>query len=106
MPEHAHHRALGVRPDYTQTAWYRGLQRGSVLAGWLAAMTAASALGFLITRVWVPNEADVLVRDFEVIQRLDEYREVDNVEFLRTLDAQHGQLLKEMRERGLREETQ
>jgi anti-sigma factor RsiW len=96
----------GVRPDYTQTEWYRRLQRGSVLAGWLVAMTAASALGYLITRAWVPNEADVLVRDFEVIQRLDEYREVDNVEFLRTLDAQHGPLLKEIRERGLREEAQ
>lgn len=95
----------GVRPDYTQTEWYRRLRRGLNLAAWLVAMTAASAVGYLATRVWVPNEANVLVRDFEVIQRMDEYREVDNVEFLRTLDAQHGPLLKEIRERGLREKT-
>src|SRR5919109_2292772 len=33
----------GVRPDITQTEWYRRMRRGAVLLAWLAAMTAASA---------------------------------------------------------------
>jgi anti-sigma factor RsiW len=95
----------GVRPDLTQTEWYRRLRRGAVLLLWLAAMTAASAIGYCITQSLVPNEADVLVRDFEVIQRLDQYQEVGNVDFLKTLDGQHPQLMQEIRERGAREEA-
>lgn len=95
----------GVRPDITQTEWYRKLRRGSVLLAWLAAMTAASAVGYRITQSLVPNDADVLVNDFEVIQRLDQYQEVGNVEFLKTLDGQHPQLMQEIRERGSREEA-
>ena len=95
----------GVRTDITQTEWYRRLRRGAVLLAWLGVMTAASALGYRITQAWVPNDANVLVRDFEVIQRLDQYQEVGNVKFLKSLDEQHPQLMQEIRERGSREEA-
>lgn len=95
----------GVRPDFTQTEWYRRIRRGAVMLGWLAVMTAASAVGYRITQAWIPNDADVLVRDFEVIQRLDQYQEIGNVEFLKTLDNQNPQLMQEIRDRGAHEEA-
>lgn len=74
-----------VKPDITETVWFRRLSRGSVFFAWSVAMLAASALGFLITNAWVPNEEEVLVEDFEVIQDLDAYMEVGSFEFLEAL---------------------
>ena len=74
-----------VRPDFTETEWYRRLSRGSVLFAWTLAMLAASALGFMITNAWVPNDEEILVEDFEVIQDLDIYMEVGRYEFLEDL---------------------
>lgn len=74
-----------VRPDITETAWYQRLRRGSVFLAWTLAMAAASSLGFLITNAWVPNDEEILVEDFEVIQDLDLYMEVGRFEFLEDL---------------------
>ena len=74
-----------ARPDITETLWYQRLSRGSVYFLWTLAMLAASSLGFLITNAWVPNDENVLVEDFEVIQNLDLYREVGSYEFLEAL---------------------
>lgn len=74
-----------VRPDITETAWYQRLRRGSVFFAWSLAMVAASAVGFQITNSWVPNEDEILVEDFGVIQDLDLYMEVGRFEFLQDL---------------------
>ena len=74
-----------VRPDFTETEWYRRLSRGSVFFAWSLAMVAASALGFQITNAWVPNDEEILVEDFEVIQELDVYMKLGRYEFLEDL---------------------
>lgn len=74
-----------VKPDITETAWYRRLSRGAVFFVWSLAMLAASSLGFLITNAWVANDDEILVEDFEVIQKLDLYQEVGSYDFLEAL---------------------
>lgn len=74
-----------VRPDITETRWYQQFRRGSVLFVWTLAMVAASAVGFQITNAWVPNEEEVFVNDFDVIQDLDFYKEIGSFEFLEDL---------------------
>jgi len=83
-----HHRPLSEQP------WYQRARRGVVVAGWVAGLAVASAVGFLITTRWIPDESAALIRDFPVIRDLDTYTEVDNVEFL-----------KELQESGLFDET-
>lgn len=78
----------GVRPDITETQWYQRLRRGSMFFAWTLAMIAASALGFQITNAWVPNDDEILVEDFDVIQDLDVYKEVGTYEFLEDLHRQ------------------
>ncbi len=76
-----------VRPDITQTEWFRKARRGSVLLAWSLAMVGAAALGCLVTQRLIPNQSDVLVRDYEVIKDLDVYSEVGSFEFLERLQA-------------------
>jgi len=94
-----------VRTDFTQSEWYQRLLRGRTLFLWTAAMIAASCVGYLITRTAVENPADLLVQDYDVIEQLDVYRQVDNVEFLQELDKR-GNLLNKMREARSREVAQ
>ncbi|REJ71691.1 MAG: hypothetical protein DWQ34_16765 [Planctomycetota bacterium] len=96
-------RMSDVRPDITQSEWYRRARRGSVLLLWTLVMAAASSVSFLVTRKFVHNDADVFVRDFEVIDRLDVYREVDSVEFLEVLSGPKGAVLDDIRTRRGRE---
>jgi anti-sigma factor RsiW len=91
-----------VRTDFTQTEWYQRLRRGRTLFLWTVAMIVASGAGYAVTRIGVPNPADMLVKDYDVIEELDVYRQVDNVEFLQELDRQ-GSLLTKIREAHSRE---
>lgn len=86
-----------VRTDFTQTEWFRRLRRGGVLLLWSLALLAAAGLGYAATQQWTPNDDELLVRDYGVIEELDVYRQVDNLEFLQELDRR-GELLQKMRE--------
>lgn len=94
-----------VRADFTQSEWYQWLRRGRTLLVWTVAMVAASGVGYAVTRIAVANPADVLVQDYDVIEELDVYRQVDNLEFLQELDRQ-GALLNKIREAHSREVAQ
>jgi len=85
-----------IRPDITETVWYQRMRRGVILGCCTLAMMAASTLGFMLTRDYVSEDADVLVKDYEVIHDLDVLRQVDDVEFLRQLDS-NPELLEHMR---------
>lgn len=54
------------------------------LAG-LAGMAAAGLAGFLVTASLWPNPNEQLLRDLPVIENLDQYRQIDDIEFLRLL---------------------
>jgi len=65
--------------------WSNQGRRGAAFAVWAAGLVLAAGFGFLATNRWVPNESDRLVRDLPLIENLDLYTEVDNVEFLKEL---------------------
>lgn len=92
-------RMADVRPDITQSEWYQRARRGSVLLVWTLTMVAVSSISFVATKKLVHNDADVFVRDFEVINRLDAYQEVESVEFLEVLTGPESALLQDIRER-------
>ena len=50
-------------------------------------MAGSGVLGFLITFRWVPHESDPLVNDFHVIENLDTYEEVRDIDYLRSLQS-------------------
>lgn len=74
-----------VSVPWTSQPWLQRARRGIVLAGWALGLAAAAALGFVITNRWVPTRSQQLVEELPVIQNLDVYSEVQDVEFLRML---------------------
>lgn len=68
--------------------WYIYITRSIAVTGWLAAVSLCGWLGFQITRHWVPNPNDALIRDMPVIEKLHEYQDVGDIEFLKELKRQ------------------
>ncbi len=54
------------------------------LAG-TASMLAAGAAGFLAIALFWPNPNEPLIRDLPVLDHLDEYRQIEDIEFLELL---------------------
>jgi MoxR-like ATPase len=65
----------------------RNARRGILLAAWLALVAVCGLAGFEASRRFVPDETELLLEDYDVIMRLDEYTEVGDIEFLRILNA-------------------
>jgi anti-sigma-K factor RskA len=63
--------------------------RLAVAAGWAAAVVAALATGYAVTRTRTPREPgeQELVRDLRVIENLRQYEAVEDLDFVRELDA-------------------
>lgn len=57
------------------------------LVVWMS-MVSAAAAGFLITAMLQPNPNRELLEDLPVLENLDRYREIDDVDFLRLLAAE------------------
>jgi hypothetical protein len=54
-------------------------------AWWIAAAAAMAALGFAVTRIFLPNPNETLIANLPVIQQFDVLSQIDDVEFLRKL---------------------
>ncbi|MBW3541561.1 MAG: hypothetical protein KY476_14935 [Planctomycetes bacterium] len=65
--------------------WYRTVRRGVLASAWVAGLAVAAALGFVATRHWVADEAELLIEDLPVVEDLRIYREVESIEFLKEL---------------------
>lgn len=63
------------------------IRKSAVLAGGVALIFGAGVLCFQATRHWVPDEHAELLNDFDVINNLDDYSEVGDIEFLKILKA-------------------
>jgi len=69
-------------------------RRGSNTLRWLlrasaaAGVAIAASLGFVAARDWLDRDNRALLDDLPVIERLDAYRQVDDVELLRELRKQ------------------
>jgi anti-sigma factor RsiW len=87
------------RPDMSQTLWYRAAQRSFRPLLWSLLLISSAALGYLITQAWVPNDADMLARDFDVIRQLDVYQDVGDAGFLDAL-SRDQKLLEQIREQS------
>jgi anti-sigma factor RsiW len=87
------------RPDISQTVWYQAAERSLRPLLWCMLLFAASAIGYLITQAWVPNEADMLARDFDVIRQLDVYQDVGDAQFLDALNRDQ-KLLEQIKEQS------
>jgi anti-sigma factor RsiW len=70
----------------TTSPWISPEARRKIwLASLLAGLAACAALGFFFTNRGLPEETEALMRDLPVIEQVDLYEEVGNVEFLREL---------------------
>ncbi len=89
-----------VKPDVTQTAWYKRLHLGLVAAAVAGLLAVTGLLAYAGTSRWVPTEEDLLLRDLSVIENLDEYSQVGQHDFLKRLQGKpqlHGEIKDEAR---------
>lgn len=72
-------------PSADPEAFSRNIRRflGLAVAGVLLGL--AGTVGFLATQRWIPNEAEELLNDYEILTEFDKYREVGDLENLRKL---------------------
>ncbi|MCY2963397.1 MAG: hypothetical protein NT069_07050 [Planctomycetota bacterium] len=63
----------------------RAIRRTLGLAIALLVLLGAGTAGFLATNRWVPNEADEILNDYEVISELDKYLEAGDIDYLTKL---------------------
>lgn len=74
---------VGETPfDITQQAWFGTVRKGAAALVWIAALTASGWFGFQITYALVANPSQQLLVDLPLIQKIDQYREVESVDFL------------------------
>lgn len=81
-------------PGLAGPRFYRNARRGAVLVFWAAILAACGSVAYLGTNRWVPNEADQLIDDYDIVNNLDRYREVvgsaeNPTEFLEVLKSRH-----------------
>lgn len=86
--------SLQVDKAYTsigQQAWFQKTRRVVLWGIVLAALVAGGVAGFLASYKWYPQESDLLIEHLPVVENIETYRAVGNVEFL-TLIKDVGQL--------------
>lgn len=69
----------------TDQPWYIYLTRCVAIGGWIGAMAVCGWLGFQITRYWIPNPNEAVLRDLPLIENLDQYQDAGDIEFLKLL---------------------
>lgn len=74
-----------VRTPITEQAWFESLRRAGVVAVWAAALSVSAVVGFQITSRWVPNPNAEMLRDLPLLEKLHQFEDVKDVEFLRQL---------------------
>lgn len=79
--------------------WFRAGKKVALLLLWLAALGASATAGYSLTNRFLPAEADLLLDEYPLLQDLDVYTEVDNIQFLERLSA-NPQLYQEIRREG------
>lgn len=63
----------------------RQARRAGLVALWVGSLALAATIGYVSAGWWVVEDWEILSRDYPVIENIHEYKEVENVEFLRAL---------------------
>ena len=95
-------RMTEVKVDYTQTPLAKKLRSLMPVLGAVVLVAVGGFAGFAAANRFVPLESDVLLRDLPIIERMDEYAEVGDVQFLEKLSSD-ALLLQEVRSEVSRE---
>ncbi|MFH1302824.1 MAG: hypothetical protein ABIK07_17310 [Planctomycetota bacterium] len=61
------------------------LRRAAIFGGWMLGLAGSIFLGYLMTNQWLPDESEPLLEEFSFIENLDNYSEVQSLEFLEEL---------------------
>lgn len=72
-------------PPLASRAVKQNARRGGVLTLWAAILAVCGYVGYSATHHWVPNDAEQLLDDYEIISQLDKLQEVGSLEFLQVL---------------------
>lgn len=88
-----------AQPDYSQAAWYQAVRGSLGPLLWCLVLVGASSVGYLIAQSAIPNDADLLARDYDVIRRLDDYQDAHDAVFLQQLQ-EDSQLMKQIEEQS------
>ncbi|HBH54538.1 MAG TPA: hypothetical protein DDY91_21865 [Planctomycetaceae bacterium] len=75
----------GGGPRVDPDAISRNTRRALGLALSTLILGGAGVSGYLATNRWIPNEAEELLNDFEILTDLDKYREAGDIETLQKL---------------------
>lgn len=74
-----------VKVSYAQSAAFQKLRKLLPVLGYTLLAAAGGFAGFAVTNRMVPLESDVLLKELPVIERMDEYIEVGDMQFLEKL---------------------
>lgn len=77
--------ALAAHGDIDQSRAIGKIERLRRYATLATALFAACFIGFICVAIFRPDPNRKLLEDLPVVQRLDEYRQIDSIEFLREL---------------------
>ena len=66
--------------------WLASVQRAGTVVMWASALTLCAAVGFFAAFEWYPNPNRELLEELPVVRRLNDYEEIQSIEFLRQLD--------------------
>jgi anti-sigma factor RsiW len=66
------------------------LRRGGIVVAWTVVLAASAFAGYAASSHLLPDPSEDLLRNLEVVERLDLYRNVESVEFLQQLDEKIG----------------
>lgn len=70
---------------WTEKPIYRQLRRGAIALGWVAGLLLAGTVGYLCGNRLTPREDPRLVRDLPVIENVDAYEDVPDIDWLKKL---------------------
>lgn len=65
--------------------WFQYLVRTATICCWIFALGGSAWVGFEITRNWIPDRNEAILRDLPIIENLNKYRDAGDIEFLRQL---------------------
>jgi anti-sigma factor RsiW len=77
-------------PSWIERLKSEQLRRGGIVVAWLVALGASALAGYSVTARFIPDSSEDLLRNLEVVEKLDLYRNVESLDFLKKLDEKIG----------------